>query len=437
MFAAKDFLNRHWSTIALVLLLSCSMLIKSSNYLAPVMLLLASMLTWRTWRHDSHSLPREFRWFLWAICLLAASWLLDNVWSGQGLRNLDKPLKLVVLFPCAAYLLRYPPKSVWLWIGAAAGAIACGLLAIYHVHVLHYPRAGDTYINPIEFGDTCTQLALISLCGTQVALQHPRRIPFLLLLIAGFTLGVVGSVLSGTRGAWLAGLITLTFLGWWYVGRHSKRLLALVVLAVGLTAALLAQYAPVAERLQTMRQEISNYQRQGNAASSVGARIQMWQFASALAQQRPLLGWAQKGYDAERTRQLEQNQLDPLLANFNHPHNDYLDAAAKRGLPGLLILLACHFTCFWYFWRAARATPGDLPPQARAERLTLCAVGMMVPLLFASFGLTDTHITSSRTVVMYFCLAAFLMAMLERRSAPQATDATAPLPATAKAAIIP
>lgn len=45
---------------------------------------------------------------------------------------------------------------------------------------------------------------------------------------------------------------------------------------------------------------------------------------------------------------------------------------------------------------------------------------MMVPLLFASFGLTDTHITSSRTfVVMYFCLAAFLMAMLERRSAPK------------------
>jgi O-antigen ligase len=315
--------------------------------------------------------------------------------------------------------------------------MACGLLAIYHVHVLHYPRAGDTYINPIEFGDTCTQLALISLCGTQVALQHPRRIPCLWFLITGFTLGVVGSVLSGTRGAWLAGLITLTFLGWWYVGRHSKRLLALVVLAVGLTAALLAQYAPVAERLQTMRQEINNYQQQGNAASSVGARMQMWQFASALAQQRPLLGWAQKGYDAERTRQLEQNQLDPLLANFNHPHNDYLDAAAKRGLLGLLILLTCHFTCFWYFWRAARATPGDLPPQARAERLTLCAVGMMVPLLFASFGLTDTHITSSRTVVMYFCLAAFLMAMLERRSAPQATDATAPLPATAKAAIIP
>ena len=61
MFAAKDFLNRHWSNIALVLLLSCSMLIKSSNYLAPVMLLLASMLTWRTWRHDSHTLPRAFR----------------------------------------------------------------------------------------------------------------------------------------------------------------------------------------------------------------------------------------------------------------------------------------------------------------------------------------------------------------------------------------
>lgn len=405
----------NWSSAALFLLLSCSMLIKPSNYLAPLIVLIASALTWRTWRNDTQRLPRAFRWFLWATCLLAASWLIDNLFSSAHWRNftLDKPLKVIALLPCAAYLLRYPPKSAWLWIGAAVGAMACGLFAIYQVQVLHYPRAGGHYINPIEFGDTSTQLALLCLCGTQAIHQHPRRLPCLVLMVAGFTLGVVGSVLSGTRGAWLAGLAGLTFLAWWYLGRYSKRLLALVMLAVCLTALLFAQYGPVHQRLQVMHQEIRIYRTQGNAATSIGARLQMWQFASNLAQRRPLVGWAQKGYDSERKQQLEEGRLDPFLASFNHPHNDYLDAAAKRGLPGLLILLSCHLFAFAYFWQAARRTSSACPPALQAQRLALCAAGMLLPVLFASFGLSDTHITSSRTLVMYFFLAAFIMALIE------------------------
>ena len=51
---------------------------------------------------------------------------------------------------------------------------------------------------------------------------------------------------------------------------------------------------------------------------------------------------------------------------------------------------------------------------------------MLLPVLFAGFGLTDTHITSSRTVVMYFYLAAFIMALLERADAPRPASASTP-----------
>ena len=395
------------------------MLIKPSNFLAPLMLLAASVPAWRNWKRELAALPREFRWFCWAVCLLAVSWLLDSLLSGQGLR-LDKVLKIIALVPCALYLLRRPPQAVWLWLGAAAGAIACGLVGIYYVQILQIPREEITYINPIEFGDTSTQLALLCLCGTQAIWWHPRRVLLFALLIAGFTLGITGSVLSGTRGAWLAGLIALAFLGWWYVGQHSKRLLAALVLFMGAFCIMVAQYGPIHARLQEMHQEINHYRLQGHAATSVGARLQMWQFASALTAQRPLVGWGQKGYDAERLRQVEQGRLDPLLGGFNHPHNDYLDAAAKRGIPGLLILLACHLCCLLYFWRAAKRLPqtGDA-----AERQALCAAGLLLPVLFAGFGLTDTHITSSRTVVMYFYLAAFIMALLERTNAAQLAGA--------------
>lgn len=410
----RTFFSAHWNSTALFVLLSISMLIKPSNYLAPLMVLLASACTWQLWRNEARPLPREFRYFLWAACLLAASWWVDNLRSSTHWREiqLDKPLKVLALLPCATYLLHRPPRAIGLWLGAACGAIACGLVALYQVQVLHIPRAGGGYINPIEFGDTSIQLALISLCGTQAVLQHPRRLPLLILMTVGFTLGVVACVLSGTRGAWLAGLLATGFLGWWQLSRHSKRLSALVVVLMFSVAALLVQHAPVAER-QTIWQDVVSYRTQGNAATSIGARLQMWQFAADLAQQRPLVGWAQKGYDDERSRQLEQGRLDPFLASFNHPHNDYLDAAAKRGLPGLLTLLACHLFALMYFWRAARHMPKTWSQTQQSRHLALCAVGLLLPMLFATFGLTDTHITSSRTVVMYFFLAAFLMALIE------------------------
>lgn len=411
---------RNWSSAALFLLLTSTMLVKSSNYVGPIMLLLASLLTWRVQSRERQPLPREFRWFLITLYLLAASWILDGLLSGHGPSSLDRPLKIFLLLPCATYLLWQPPRAFWLWASAALGAIACGLVGIYHVQILHYQRAGHTYINPIEFGDTCTQLALISLCGTQTARQYPRRLPFFLLMIAGFTLGMTGSILSGTRGAWLAGLIALAFLSWWYIGRYSKRLLAALLLAMGMSVVLIAHYAPVGERLQAMRREITSYRQQGNAATSVGARIQMWQFATELSMKRPLSGWTQKGYDEERLRQVEQGRLNPFLAEFNHPHNDYLDASAKRGIFGLIVLLACHLSCFVYFWRAMRRK--NMPPQGQA----LCLVGMLLPLLFASFGLTDTHIIGNRTIVMYFYLAAFMMALVEKAAAPTAALAFVP-----------
>ena len=55
---------RNWSSAALFLLLASTMLVKSSNYVGPIMLLLASLLTWRVQSREKQPLPREFRWFL-------------------------------------------------------------------------------------------------------------------------------------------------------------------------------------------------------------------------------------------------------------------------------------------------------------------------------------------------------------------------------------
>ena len=182
----------------------------------------------------------------------------------------------------------------------------------------------------------------------------------------------------------------------------------------------MTQYAPVRTRLQEIREEIVTYRLQGNAATSVGARMEMWQFAASLFIERPWIGWTQKGYDNERIRQINQGQIHAFIHEFNHPHNDYLDAAAKRGVFGLGVLLACHLACLVYFWRAVRHNESH--PEIRA----LVAVGLLIPLLFASFGLTDTHITSNRSVVMYFYLAAFIMALVENLPGKsRITDSTA------------
>ena len=88
-----------------------------------------------------------------------------------------------------------------------------------------------------------------------------------------------------------------------------------------------------------------------------------------------------------------------------HLHSDIIDTAAKRGIVGLIILLSCQVTCFMFFFNRFRL-------QKYGNVASLAMAGMLLPVSFFCFGLTETFMTASNTIVMYFYLAAILMASI-------------------------
>ena len=386
------------------------MIVKKTNFAGVIMILIPAIFMQKKWELF-HSLPSDAKKVALAISMLAICWGIDDIFSNNATAILDKPLKLLMIWPCMIYLYENPPRKNWLWLGAATGAILTAIMGVIHVFVFHYERAGGTYIHPIEFGDTSAILTVFSICAAfQFSKKKSRGFMFFSLI--GSIAGTIASLLSGTRGAWLACAITLFIIAFVFSHRieflkERKKIIPVFFLLL-LIATNVINIPIINSRINTARHEIDSYTHNNNSNTSVGARIEMWKFSWLLFKERPLTGWGQSGYDEERLIQISEKKISDSIEQYNHPHNDYLNGLSKEGIIGLISILICHISFFLYFFRRIHSysSPDDI---------AVACAGLSLPLLFACFGLTDTHITSNRTIVMYFYLGIFLMSMLPKK----------------------
>ena len=112
-----------------------------------------------------------------------------------------------------------------------------------------------------------------------------------LLMAACAVLGLLGSLLSQTRGGWLALALCMLPLSWFLV-RHlwGRRVLVGGAGLLALVALLCWYQAPQLEqRWEQAQSEVSGYVDNGNARTSVGQRLDHWQLAWNMGLDRP---WA-------------------------------------------------------------------------------------------------------------------------------------------------
>ena len=393
--------DHFWSSLALFLLPALSLVLPSGYSYGPALLILVSLFSIRVWWGKSQ-LPKEVWWMWISFALLALSWLIDNWVSGERGSALEKPLKILMTLPCLLYLAQRPPQVRWLWHGVVVGAIGAVGIALHDAWIhLEAVRDGwfraNGYTNAIQFGNIALLLGVISICGWNAV--NVNRLRWRIWLLVGFGSGLLASLLSGARGGWLA-LLLLGGLGTMHLltAGHWRRVLLLTALAVA--GALIVLQVPqlhLQQRIALAQKEMQAYRQQGDAATSVGARLQMWQFSWNLYCERPLFGWTQQGYMEQKKRAIDFGQLDPILAVFNHPHNELLDTSAKRGTAGLLILLAVYLAPFFLFLR-------NFQISEQSNVRALCIVGMVTPVAYFGFGLTQAFLAHNSGVTVYVFL---------------------------------
>lgn len=381
-----------------------------------LLLLLCSLVGVRQWWRRPLGMASGTTWALaGSFALIGLVWMLDVDGPG-GLRNLDRAAKYVVALPCLFYLLACPPRVRSLWWGMTIGAMGSGLLALYQTGVLGMERAGG-FSNAIQYGNLSLALGLMCALVWCALGANLGRWQAMALAVAT-ALGLLGSLLSMSRGGWLALGLSLPLWGWllWRWAYRPMLLRAAALGTLGLLVALVLQGPQLYQRWVEARTETQNYLVHDQANSSVGQRLDHWRLAWAMGWDRPWTGWGRAGYTAEKQQRVAAGQAHPSVLAFDHGHNEFLDLWAKRGLPGvlaLLLLYAVPAAIFWPTRARLRSATGLTDRTTLALRLT----GLALPVLYCGFGLTQAFLKHNSGNMFYLFMLILIFTSLQARQA--------------------
>lgn len=333
--------------------------------------------------HKAHQLGLRGWGVALMLLLFFVSQLSMAAYHGEAGRVLPLLLPVFLALLALPALHAWLPPLTWLWAGLGLGGLATGGWALWQAVNGIRRVTGHEPLHAIFYGNLSLLTSMLCLAAIGWALSRPRRPILLVLLALGALGGISASVLSGTRGGWVAlPLILLVFqrgFGRWLPGRQA----AAWWLAAGLLLAgvYLLPQTGVQYRIGLAVSEVEHYLEGERArTTSVTTRLEMWRGTLVLIREQPLLGHGETGYREGLRSLTESDELDRSVHAHDHSHNDLLDVWVKRGLPGLLALLGLYLLPLLLF-RSGLNHPDN-------SHRALAVAGLLLPVAFIDFGLT-------------------------------------------------
>lgn len=287
------------------------------------------------------------------------------------------------------------------WYGITIGAIITGMMALIEVLLLNKDSASGTHARTL-FGDHALLLGMLSILSFSFFREKGRY--FILLPIAGLLFGILASVLSGTRGSWLAIpafllILTIYFDDFGSVKRRLIFLLSCVLL--GLLAYVIPQ-TNIKHRIDLAVNEINMYPAGQIKNKAVGLRLESWRASKELALEHPITGIGLRQYQIKIRELLSRkNDYDKNIGRLDQPHNQYLYALVERGVIGLLTIILIFIYPAYVFIKSLNSRNASHRPVAIA--------GLIIVVGYAIFGLTDTLFFRSMPINFYTMMMALLL----------------------------
>ena len=326
--------------------------------------------------------------------------------TGFDPRFIENPSKVVLALFGISMILMLRPDPRWFWLGLFCGLMGATGFALFQRYGLMMPRA-EGFSMPITFGNLAMAMALMALA----AIQQFSKTRWAALPYLAFFAGVTASILSGSRGGWLA--LLLSFIPFYSYGRQAlgRRTLLIIVASIALLGtAVMVPQTGVLGRLTDVSRELTLYSN-GNPDSSVGARLEMWKGAWTMFTEHPITGVGRANFNLGLRSLIARGDINAAMRDYHHAHNELLNALATQGLLGAAALIALYAAPLRFFTRQLRA-PGLHRPYALA--------GVMLVLSFIDFGLTQVmfaHHASSSFYALTVCILIGLCLQEQRLAA--------------------
>ena len=395
MHASPSTFGRSYLQFAVFIFAAIALIVPSGYSLGAALILLAGLLVLLRFPSALRDLQPADYWLLAVLCCFALVGITNALWHGGGSRYLDKPSRFfLAALGFLAFLKYHPGVRCW-WAGVAVGGCGAGGWAIYQKITLEVERSGG-YTHVIQYGNLSMLLGLWCLAGLLWAHQQGRHARLWLSALAlGAALGALGSLLSGSRGGWIGLPLILVVFYRVYGDLIRKKTQAVIALFIVALAALV-YFSPglnVQDRIHHAVEDIQLYFVEDNPHSSLGGRFEMWKASAALIQARPWMGWGEQHYVNGLEQMVAQEKAHPIVTDWGHPHNEFLNQWTKQGLPGVLSLLALYALPLFLFGPGLRA--------ARREQRALALAGALLAVTFIDFGLSQSFLAHNSGVMMY------------------------------------
>ena len=348
---------------------------------------------------------RDIKLLCGCFALYFITFVFSLIFKGGKGSYLDWSSRFIYAIPVLCLLLRYPPKFKYLQWGFIIGAIIAGTVAL--IQVFHFGM-GRAYTNttngwylknymPIQSGDMAMTLGLISLTlGIHHAKQH--KYTYAIIALLATVMGVLGSLLSGSRGGWVCVPFVLLYLGW--ANRHHLKLKTLVIsfMILGITTVAISKIDPagIYERVEQAVSNVQDYHH-GDENTSVGIRFALWKSAIYTFEDSPIFGAGYPGRVFSREQQAKEGLFPEKIGKEGyftaHAHNQYLEALSVRGVIGLAVLMLLFLVPAYLFLSKKKS--------AFSEVMALDQCGMTLIISVMGYGLTQAFFNMNSGVVFY------------------------------------
>ena len=346
-------------------------------------------------------LDQNSKYLLLAFLVYVLIQGISIIWDGGAIKEFDRPSRVLMGIAILLLCLRYPPRFLWLMNGIATGAIAAGIRALWDRQIIGYGRAFE-WMMPIQGGDISMSLGLLSLCGVMWAIKTSSY-RYLFYFSIASVMGLLGSILSGSRGGWVLFPVIL-FVGYrifrdWFSARIKWGMALALCLLISFC---LIPQSGVPQRVQAAKQDISLYLSGGPKDTSLGYRFEFWKSAIDSFIKKPIFGWGNHGVRLSQEQQYKSGLIAKAAYDFNgHAHNQFFDEMAKRGIIGLSALLALFLFPLTIFKR-------QLANATLVEDKTLAACGVILVLSTIDYCLSQAFLNHNSGIVFY-CLSVILI----------------------------
>ncbi len=392
-----------YTSVAVFLFFAIALVIPSGFSVGALLLLVGSVVLLH--KRAMVRLQREEMLLISVLAFYFLASCLANIVHGAQIREYDSPMRFLLAIPVLLLLRVFPLIPHFFWSGVATGAISSGLFATWQFFLTNGMRAAG-FTNPIQFGNISLLLGIFCLTGLSWAVTQRRPIFWSSFLSGGIFLGILGSLLSGSRGSWIslpiALLVTYLCYGRMLKKRHITTSLTALLVLFGVLQ--FTPQLPMEGRIKLAVVETQDYFKTGNATTSVGARLEMWRTGLMLFPEHPWLGWGKEGYMKGAASLVEAGKVRLVPGEHNHLHNEFLDALVKRGLLGLIALLALYLIPFALFARRVRDKNKAVRPYAVA--------GVLLSVGYIGFGLTQSFLTHNNGVMIFAFTLVILLSLL-------------------------